>query len=140
MMPIYRGRTWLAANAISLMLMSVCFAQSPETRGHDAEVAKAAAADMDAGHRGYETHCRACHQGDGSGLAGAFPPLAGNPRLQEGGARHVLEVVLGGQSGPLEVFGVTYDGVMPPMGYLSDQEVADIVTYVLNAWGTTAGS
>jgi nitrite reductase (NO-forming) / hydroxylamine reductase len=105
---------------------------------HDAEVAKAAAADMAAGERAYQTHCRACHQADGTGLRGAFPPLAGNPNIASKPG-YVAQVILKGQSGPIDVGGVAYDGVMPPMSYLTDQEVADITTYVMNSFGNDGG-
>jgi nitrite reductase (NO-forming) / hydroxylamine reductase len=105
---------------------------------HEAEVARAAAADMQAGEKAYQTHCRACHQGDGSGLRGAFPPLAGNPNIA-GRPDYVARVILEGQTGAIEVDGVTYDGVMPPMSYLSDQEVADITAFVLNSWDNGGG-
>ncbi len=132
---------WLGAIGLSLAVTTACGADtSPnsssqdDTEVHSAEVAKAAAGDMDAGEKGYQTHCQSCHQADGSGLPGAFPPLAENPNL-DGNAEMVIENVLSGRSGELEVEGETYDGVMPPMSYLSDQDVADIVTFVMNAWG-----
>jgi nitrite reductase (NO-forming) / hydroxylamine reductase len=137
---------WLGAIGLSLAVTTACGADSSQssstqkdTEVHSAEVAKAAAGDMEAGEKGYKTHCQACHQADGSGLPGAFPPLAGNPNL-EGNADMVIENVLAGRSGEIEVGGVTYDGVMPPMSYLSDREVADIVTYVMNTWGDDGAS
>jgi len=105
---------------------------------HEAEVASAAAADMEAGQKAYQTHCRACHQSDGTGLRGVFPPLAGNPNIA-GRPDYIAEVVLQGQSGPIDVGGDRYDGVMPPMQYLTDQEIADIVTFVLHSWGHEGG-
>ncbi|MDZ7789419.1 MAG: cytochrome D1 domain-containing protein [Xanthomonadales bacterium] len=132
---------WLGAIALSLVVTAACggdTASSPSTQNdtevHSAEVAKAAAGDMEAGEKGYKTHCQACHQADGSGLQGAFPPLAGNDNII-GNAEMIIENVLSGRSGELEVNGVTYNGVMPAMSYLSDKDVADIATYVLNSWG-----
>ncbi|MCC6202954.1 MAG: c-type cytochrome, partial [Gammaproteobacteria bacterium] len=90
--------------------------------------------DRAAGEKGYTTNCRACHQQDGTGLAGAFPPLAGNPHIVNDPA-YVAGVILSGKSGKLEVLGKSFDAVMPPMNHLADQEVADIVTFVLNSWG-----
>ncbi|TJY58877.1 c-type cytochrome [Sinimarinibacterium sp. CAU 1509] len=94
---------------------------------HQAEVAPA-------GGGLYETHCAACHQKEGVGLAGAFPPLAGNVELMGDPAR-ALETVLRGKSGPLMVNGTSYNGVMPAMGHLSDTELAQILNYVFSAWG-----
>ncbi|WP_281268732.1 cytochrome D1 domain-containing protein [Wenzhouxiangella sediminis] len=132
---------WLGALGLSLAVTTACGAEtssSPSAQQdaevHAAEVAKSAAGDMAAGEKGYKTHCQACHQADGSGLPGAFPPLAGNDNIM-GNAEYVIENVLAGRQGELTVNGVTYNGVMPAMSYLSDQDVADIVTYVLNSWG-----
>ena len=132
---------WLGAIGLSLAVTTACGAEtssSPSAQQdaevHAAEVAKSAAGDMAAGEKGYKTHCQACHQADGSGLPGAFPPLADNGNIM-GNAEYVIENVLAGRQGELTVNGVTYNGVMPAMSYLSDQDVADIVTYVLNSWG-----
>ena len=90
------------------------------------------------GERVYRVHCAACHQASGQGLGGAFPPLAGSDYLEQGHDA-VIRVVLQGLRGPITVNGVDYDGVMPNLSYLSDQEVADVVTYVFNAWGHAGG-
>jgi mono/diheme cytochrome c family protein len=75
----------------------------------------------------YQAKCASCHQADGSGVSGAFPPLAGNPRAAE--AAYVESVVTGGLSGPIEVLGLTYNSVMPAIELGSD-EVAAVVAYV----------
>lgn len=136
---------WLAAIGLTLAATTACGAESsPQKSGqsdtavHEAEVAKAAAVDMEAGEKEYQTHCQACHQTDGTGLPGAFPPLAGNPNLEDNGEM-VIENVLTGRSGELQVNGTTYDAVMPAMSYLDDEQVANVVNYVLNAWGNDGG-
>jgi nitrite reductase (NO-forming) len=78
--------------------------------------------------------CSVCHQGNGQGLPGVFPPLAGSDYLMADKRRSV-ELVLNGLSGPVQVNGITYNSVMPPMSQLNDDEVAYILTYVRNAWG-----
>jgi len=52
----------------------------------------------------------------------------------------VLATALFGRSGPLTVNGQEYDGLMPSMGYLSDQDLADVLTYVLGSWGNTGAA
>ncbi|QKK02662.1 MAG: c-type cytochrome [Pseudomonadota bacterium] len=110
------------------------YAQQAEPRVHEAEVAKASAADLNAGAEAYRIHCQSCHQADGSGLPGAFPPLTGNSRIEKN-PEYVIGNILTGLSGEIEVNGQTYNGVMPAMGYLSDTDVANIVSYVLTTWG-----
>ena len=93
---------------------------------------------MDAGEKLFVNHCAACHQVNGQGLAGAFPPLAGSDYL-EAGPEVVIDAIVNGLSGPITVNGVDYNTVMPPLAYLKDPQVADIVTYVMNSWDNPGG-
>lgn len=86
----------------------------------------------------YGRHCVACHQADGSGLAGAFPPLAGSDYLLSD-RRRAISTLIHGLSGPITVNGQVYDAVMPALNYLDDQAVADVLTYVLNTWNNDGG-
>ena len=86
----------------------------------------------------YAANCLACHQADGQGIPGAFPPLAGHLPLvaqNESGREYVIGVLLSGLRGEITVFGITYRGIMPSYAQLSDQELADVLNYTLNAWG-----
>jgi nitrite reductase (NO-forming)/hydroxylamine reductase len=92
----------------------------------------------DDGKKAYEANCQACHQPNGQGLPGAFPPLAGNPHVVDD-KLHVVRTILKGMSGPLEVNGQKYNAVMPPMQHISDEDIADIANYVLSSWGNKGG-
>ncbi|MEZ5446709.1 MAG: cytochrome D1 domain-containing protein [Gammaproteobacteria bacterium] len=94
---------------------------------------------LDAGKAAYLANCAACHQPEGTGLPGAFPPLAGSDFLTTNGIEKVTENVLKGISGKLTVNGVEYNNVMPAMSHLADGDIADIVTYVFNSWGNPGG-
>lgn len=82
----------------------------------------------DEGRAAYEENCQSCHQPDGTGIEGAFPPLAGNPNVDDDA--HVRDVLRNGLTGPIEVNGVTYDGVMPAFPQLSDAQVEALIAYV----------
>jgi nitrite reductase (NO-forming) len=82
--------------------------------------------------------CSTCHQPDGKGLPGVFPPLAQSDYLAKGNDA-LINVVLNGLSGPVTVNGQDYNSVMPPMSQLTDDEVANILTYTLNSWGNPGG-
>ncbi len=111
-----------------------------DTAVHDAEVASGALGDVMArGEAVYLSSCGACHQPTGEGLAGAFPPLAGSDFLL-GDRQQVMQAALFGLSGPITVNGVDYNGVMPSMGFLNDQELADALTYVFGSWGNTGSA
>lgn len=86
------------------------------------------------GEQVYLGNCSACHQPAGTGLPGAFPPLANSDYLERD-RREVLSAALFGLSGPIVVNGQEYNGVMPSMGYLSDEELSAALTYVMKSWG-----
>ena len=71
------------------------------------------------------------------GLSGIFPPLVGASWVLENDAR-LVQILLHGINGELEVNGVVYSGVMPAFAQLSDAELAAVLTYVRNAWGNAA--
>jgi len=112
----------------------------PAVAVHAAEAANVSFEDrMANGKKVFSNVCAACHQSEGQGLKGAFPPLAGSDVLAEGGGMLAVNAVLNGRSGPITVNGVEYNAVMPPLSYLKDSEVADAVTFVLNSWGNPGG-
>ncbi|HKS54832.1 MAG TPA: copper-containing nitrite reductase [Steroidobacteraceae bacterium] len=77
--------------------------------------------------------CSTCHQPNGEGLANVFPPLAKSDLLAKTPQRSI-DIVLNGLTGPVTVNGAQYNSVMPPMSQLNDDEVANILTYVLSSW------
>ncbi|HPA01575.1 MAG TPA: cytochrome D1 domain-containing protein [Chiayiivirga sp.] len=98
----------------------------------------AGAAD-NAGEKTYLQNCSACHQPDGKGLAGAFPPLANSDWLKGKTAKEVATTVLKGLQGEVVVNGETYNSVMPAQSHLTDAEIADTINYVLSSWGNKGG-
>jgi nitrite reductase (NO-forming) / hydroxylamine reductase len=103
--------------------------------GCDRSAAPLDADDPAVGRNTYLTHCSACHQREGEGLRGAFPPLAGADWLAEQPTEAAIAVVLNGISGPLTVNGETYNGMMPPAAHLSDAQIAAILGHVYRSWG-----
>lgn len=81
----------------------------------------------------YQKTCVACHQATGLGIPNAFPPLAKSDYLNKDTNR-AIKVVLNGLSGPVTVNGKKYNSAMTSQG-LSDQQVADVLTYVYSSWG-----
>lgn len=92
---------------------------------------------MKAGKATYEANCAACHQPDGKGVPKAFPPLAGSDFLNADHNR-AASIVANGLSGKVTVNGETFDSVMPAVA-LNDQQIANVVTYVLNSFGNKGG-
>jgi len=80
--------------------------------------------------------CSVCHQPNGAGLPNVFPPLAKSDFLMADKTR-AIGIVLNGRTGPVKVNGVEFNSVMPPMSQLTDDEIANILTFVRNSWGNS---
>jgi mono/diheme cytochrome c family protein len=86
------------------------------------------------------TRCQGCHQADGHGLPGVFPPLAGSPFVL-GDPAVTTQILLHGLTGSVAVLGTTYNGAMPAFGdQLNDAEIAAVLTYVRTQWGNNASA
>lgn len=88
------------------------------------------------GRRVYQS-CAACHQQDGLGVPGVYPPLAQSEWVV-GRPDAATRIVLHGVRGPLEVAGVTYDQPMPSWNVLKDDRLAAVLTYIRSSWGNEA--
>ena len=71
---------------------------------------------------------------DGKGVTGAFPPLEKTDYLKKP-AKFLISLVLVGQTGPITVNGIAFNGQMPAQNYLSDEQIADALNYVRNSFG-----
>lgn len=81
----------------------------------------------------YADFCVTCHLGAGEGVENTFPPLAKSDYLMNNREESIRGVKYG-QKGEITVNGVTYNNIMMPMG-LTDDEIADVMNYVMNSWG-----
>jgi len=88
---------------------------------------------MARGQMVYKDFCNQCHRPKGKGIGRSFPPLAGSDYLKNNRLESIRGVKFG-QKGEIVVNGKTYNGVMAPMG-LSNEEVADVMNYIMNTWG-----
>ncbi|RYY21097.1 MAG: cytochrome c [Chitinophagaceae bacterium] len=84
----------------------------------------------------YVERCMSCHQEKGEGLEGNFPPLAKADFLTKSLDRSIYAVKFG-MEGKITVNGKEYDNLMPNPG-LENNEVADVMNYIRNAWGNTS--
>lgn len=103
-----------------------------------ADETKTEALDLSKGESIFKAKCVVCHQENGQGIDGAFPPLAGSDYLLADKNRAIKEV-LAGKSGEVTVNGKVYNQVMPP-NVLTDEEAVDVMNYVLNSWGNDGGT
>jgi nitrite reductase (NO-forming) len=84
----------------------------------------------------YESYCKTCHQANGQGIPGVYPPVAKADFLQD--KKKVIHALVFGLSGPIVVNGKKYNGVMPPAPY-NDKDLAAVLTYVYNSFGNPGG-
>ena len=88
----------------------------------------------------YSTNCSSCHQTNGAGLPGAFPPLANNA-VVTGDPKTVIHIVKFGLHGKIQVGPQMYNGMMPAWGQsLSDGQIGSVITFIRSSWGNRAGA
>jgi len=112
--------------------------QGPGGGGDAAQVADLGPAGR--GKKIYSANCATCHQANGNGIAGQYPPLAGSEWVM-GGTKRLGMILLKGLEGPMTVKGAAYgSAVMQPWEKtLTDAKIADVLTYIRQEWGNTGG-
>jgi cytochrome c oxidase cbb3-type subunit 2 len=118
--------TIVASFCVAVLAGGRAFGQVWDVQGtHDADTVR----DL------YIANCSACHQTNGEGLPGVFPPLKGSGVVNKDDAVKHIQVVLNGMQGA-RAGGVVYAATMPPFaGTLSDAEIAGIIDYERSSWG-----
>lgn len=85
----------------------------------------------------YAQYCSGCHQANGQGVEGLYPPLAESEWVLEDKER-LIKVLLEGIYGPIEVKGKVYNQQMPAYRFLSDEQITDIINYIRQNFGNKA--
>jgi len=129
---------------VSLVLFAAVVGCAKSSRGATAAASASAAAmrnpaSASDGATVYLTDCSSCHQADGQGVSGAFPPLAGNA-VVTGNPVAVIAIVKNGLEGRVTVNNLAYSGIMPSWkGQISDDQLAAVISYIRSAWNNHAG-
>ena len=92
---------------------------------------------LDRGKEVYLMNCLACHQADGSGVPNLNPTLV-KTKWVLGSKAVLVHQILKGSQGQIEIDGDTFNNAMPPLPHLTDQQIADVLTYVRNSFGNKA--
>lgn len=135
---VYLGQASAAGSAASKREVELiaerkdAIAQNPQIAGLSKEI------QMERGKKVFLSACFACHQPDGKGLPGIFPPLAGSDYLKADKER-AIRIPIKGLSGPIVVNGKPYNNLMPPQVF-TDEQIADVLTYIMNSWGNEDGT
>ena len=86
----------------------------------------------------YMKNCLTCHQADGSGVPNMHPPLGPGSWIGKD-PRELVAIMMKGLSGQIEVDGQVYKNHMPSHAKLTDEEIADVLTYVRSSFGNNFG-
>lgn len=134
---------FLALTGSLFVLATVLMSQTTKPAAAKSATAKPATAapggmtaSMTRGKQVYLEQCLACHQADALGVSGMNPPLV-KTKFVLGDKATLVKIVLNGMTG-IEVEGEDYHGVMAPHSDLTDQQIADVLTYVRNSFGNKA--
>lgn len=111
--------------------------QMPKSEAPEAPEAETQQERITLGARVYTQNCQACHQSEGQGISGAFPPLKDSDYIQSDVDKAVAAVVHG-LEGPIKVNGESFNSVMPKLN-LTDEQVANVITFVLNNFDNQGG-
>jgi mono/diheme cytochrome c family protein len=125
----------LAGGVLSLQAQHRPAAKAKPTAKAD----PALAASLTRGAVVYKNVCITCHQADGGGVPNMNPPLIKTQYVLGDKAR-LAHIVLAGLAEPIEIDGDEYKQHMPAQAYLTDQQVADVLTYVRNNFGNKASA
>ncbi len=95
--------------------------------------------DLVGGENIYYRYCSTCHQLDGKGASGRFPPITGTDWVT-GDKERLIKVLLNGMEGSLQIDGEVYNGVMPQHSFLNNKEIAEVLTYIRSNFGNDASA
>ena len=118
------------------LTLSFAFFLSAQTKKPIAKTTPAKAnttnpASIARGKMAYSQYCLSCHQPDGGGVTGLNPPLIKTEYVL-GDKTRLINIILKGYNKGVEIDGEVYSNPMPPLNFLTDQQVADVLTYVRN--------
>ncbi|MCW9707926.1 PQQ-dependent sugar dehydrogenase [Fodinibius salsisoli] len=113
--------------------------QASNIRRPDAEEDNLLRGQFTGGEKIYHTYCVTCHQRDGQGAPGRFPPIA-DTEWVTGDKERLIKIILNGLEGNIKVKGEVYDSVMPQHSFLSDEEVAEVLTFIRTNFNNSASA
>ena len=122
---------------ICFLFPFVAFAQTKKKVTKTVSTNTSLQASIDNGKTVYAKHCLSCHQADGSGVMNMNPPLQ-QTKWVLGPKPILVKQILKGSHGTVEIDGDTFHNTMPAQPFLTDQQIADVLTYVRNSFGNKA--
>ena len=121
---------------VSLVLAILFFAMA-QTQKPKQKTADTPAASIERGRAIYQVECLSCHQADGGGVPHINPPLYENTAVV-GDKKRMIAIVLHGMTDRIPIDDEYYSNNMASHAYLSNQQIADVLTFVRNGFGNKA--
>ena len=131
---VYLGRQAEAGSDAERRVEQLRVAMKEAVRTNPKLVGLSKELQVEQGKQVFMQTCFVCHQPDGMGIPGQIPPLAKSDYLMSDKQRSI-RAVLQGLTGELEVGGKKFNGTMIPLNYLTDEQIANVLTYVRNSFG-----
>ena len=119
-------RIILVALFSTLVILFTAAQRKPSQKGKGPDKAT-----MERGKKVYDTYCLACHQADGTGVPSMNPPLV-KTKWVSGDKKKLIGIIVNGMNEEIEINGEVYSNAMPAHAHLSDQQVADVLTFIRN--------
>ena len=123
-----------------LTAMATYLKDLPQTQGAQAtlKLPPIAPKVADRGAKLYDQHCAQCHGDKGTGVTGAYPPLAGNRAVTLASSANLVQIVVHGGFAPATAGNPRPFGMPPYMLVLADNDIAAVLTHIRSAWGNRA--
>ncbi len=132
---VYLGKAAEAGSASEKRLASLKAQVQDEIRSNPRIAGLSKDIQIERGKAAYLQTCFVCHMAEGEGVPDQIPPLAKSDYMAQLTKDDLIRGILMGRSGPMVVNGKSYNAIMTPLNYLTDQQIADALTYVGNSWG-----
>jgi len=132
---------WVSFAGLTIAAMLVACG-SKDRAPSDSAASTTSVAAVTSGEQIYQ-RCVTCHQANGQGLAGTYPPLAGSEYATAANVAVPIRILMHGIQGPITVKGAQFNGLMPAYGVgieMSNEEIASVLTYVRSSWGNAASA
>lgn len=122
----------LGIASISIIIVAIAQKKKPAPKKIDTPMAS-----IERGHAVYIKECMSCHQEDGGGVPHLNPPLYENQDINND-KKKIISIVLKGMSDRVPIEGEYYSNSMASHAYLTNQEIADVLSYVRSSFGNHA--
>ena len=126
----------VAGLMVCLFVSIAAFSQTKKPAAKATTVSKTT---LENGKKVYEQNCLSCHQVDGNGVPMLNPPLV-KTKWVLGNKKQLIGIVLKGFNDEIEIDGQTFSNPMPSQAHLTDQEIADVLSFVRNSFGNKASA